>query len=153
MVRKRKKEGHGPLFRSSFAVVTIEEGEGRRRTMVLRIRRNLTLARGMPNLSEEARLGLGGRERTGPKMREKEIGGRERDWAGWKENVGHGPRLDKEMRGRPELVSWAVRPHLARFFFSCFLLSSIRSTPCTSCLFFQIFQILQNKQNTSKNLI
>jgi len=43
------------------------------------MRKKLARARGMPNLSEEARLGLGGRERIGPKEREKEIKGREGD--------------------------------------------------------------------------
>ena len=146
MVRKRKREGHGTfLFRSSFVAMRTKEGEGRRRTMVLKIRRNLARARGMPNLGEEAGLRLGRRERTGPKKREKEIGGWERDWAGWKENVGRGPHLGKEMRGWSELVSWAVGLCLAWFFFSCFLLSSIQSKSCTCCLFFQIFRILQNK--------
>jgi len=80
--------------------------------MVLNIMRNLTRARGMPNLSEEAGFGLGRRERTGPKEREKEIRRRERDWAGWKENVRPGPCLGKKMRGQFELVSWVVGLHL-----------------------------------------
>jgi len=90
----------------------------------------------MPNLSEEAGLGLGRRRITEPKEREKEIGGKKRDWAGWKENVGPGLRLGKKMRGRSELVSWAVGLHLTWFFFSCFLLSSIRSKSCTCYLCF-----------------
>jgi len=100
------------------------------------MRRNLARVRSMPNLSEEDGLGLGRRERTRPKEREKEIGGRERDWAGWKENVGPVPHLRKKMRGRSELVSWAIGLHLVWFFLSCFLLSSIWSKPCTCYLFF-----------------
>ena len=51
----------------------------------------------MPNLSEEAGLGLGRRERTRPKEREKEIGGRERDWGRLGRET-HWGRVRKEQR-------------------------------------------------------